>query len=406
MASYVLPNPSATYQIAFEMTDNYGYGVGIDDVTIAEAPTFELTIGAYRNNGYYLIASPVGTVDPTNVTNMKANDYALYRFNQANELEWENYKANSFNLEPGKGYLYGNSNDVTLTFTGAPLTETEMNVDLDFDANAEFGGWNLVGNPFTEEATINKAAYTLPENASEGQTTLFAVAEGTPIQAMEGVFVFAEGAGESVTFSKTAKGKSQNLNLNLTKGQGLIDRAIVSFGEGGTLPKFQLFGDHTKVYIPQDGKDYAVVSASEMGEMPVSFKAEENGTYTLSFNADEVSFSYLHLIDNMTGMDVDLLQAPSYTFNATTTDYTSRFKLVFCTGVNNDSDNFAFFSNGNWIIGNEGEATLQVIDVTGRILSSETVNGSVSKAINAAPGVYMIRLINGENVKVQKIVVR
>lgn len=50
--------------------------------------------------------------------------------------------------------------------------------------------------------------------------------------------------------------------------------------------------------------------------------------------------------------------------------------------------------------------TLQVIDLNGRILSSETVSGSVSKAINLAPGVYMLRLINGESVNVQKIVVR
>ena len=38
-----------------------------------------------------------------------------------------------------------------------------------------------------------------------------------------------------------------------------------------------------------------------------------------------------------------------------------------------DNDSFAFYTNGNWIIANEGEATLQVIDLNGRILSSETV---------------------------------
>jgi hypothetical protein len=67
---------------------------------------------------------------------------------------------------------------------------------------------------------------------------------------------------------------------------------------------------------------------------------------------------------------------------------------------------FAFFSNGSWVIDNEGEATLQVVDVTGRILSSETINGSVSKAIDVTPGVYMLRLINRERVNAQKIVVR
>ena len=109
------------------------------------------------------------------------------------------------------------------------------------------------------------------------------------------------------------------------------------------------------------------------------------------------------------------LQAPASkpwkdSFNAKTTDYESRFKLVFSAnsedGPSTGSGPFAFYSNGNWIIANEGEATLQVIDINGRILSSETVNGSVSKAINAAPGVYVLRLINGDDVKTQKVVVR
>ena len=34
-ATFTLPEPSATYQIAFEMVDNYGYGVAIDDVVIS-----------------------------------------------------------------------------------------------------------------------------------------------------------------------------------------------------------------------------------------------------------------------------------------------------------------------------------------------------------------------------------
>ena len=145
-----------------------------------------------------------------------------------------------------------------------------------------------------------------------------------------------------------------------------------------------------------------------MGTMPVNFKAENNGTYTLSFTAEEVSFSYLHLIDNMTGIETDLLANPSYNFEAKTTDYESRFKLVFATkdGPSTGSGTFAFYSNGSFIINNEGEATLQVIDVNGRILKSESINGCTNINVNAAQGIYMLRLVNGDNVKVQKVVVR
>ena len=143
--------------------------------------------------------------------------------------------------------------------------------------------------------------------------------------------------------------------------------------------------------------------------------------YTLSFTNDVVEFSYLHLIDYMTGDDVDLLttgaSTPStgsgagsatYTFQAKTTDYASRFRLVFATGSTVDGDNIGFVNGmGNLtIFGIEGEATLQVIDVTGRMLSSETFSGSYEKRLNVAPGVYMLRLINGNDVKTQKIVVR
>jgi hypothetical protein len=110
------------------------------------------------------------------------------------------------------------------------------------------------------------------------------------------------------------------------------------------LEKFQLNPNNSKVYIPQDGKDYAVVNvvgrdAMHCGsttEIPVNFKAKENGVYTLTVSAPLTShLSPLTLIDNLTGANVDLLANPSYTFESRTTDYASRFKLVFSgNGVN------------------------------------------------------------------------
>ena len=47
-----------------------------------------------------------------------------------------------------------------------------------------------------------------------------------------------------------------------------------------------------------------------------------------------------------------------------------------------------------------------MIDLNGRILSSETINGYVSKAINGAAGVYILRLIDGKEVRTQKIVIQ
>ena len=227
------------------------------------------------------------------------------------------------------------------------------------------------------------------------------------IQPMEAVFVYAENHEETLIFSTENNNEmAAGLVLNVSQGRGnVIDRAIIRFGESRQLPKFQLNRNHTKLYISQNGKDFAVVSSEDMGTLPVNFKAEANGSYTISLNTDEVRFSYLHLIDNMTGNDIDLLKTPNYSFEAKTTDYESRFKLVFVCGDTNDDNDFAFYSNGSFVISNEGHAKLQVIDITGRIIKRESINGCASISVNAAPGIYLFRLINGNDVKVQKIMV-
>ena len=384
--------------------------------------TMEMNVLAYGNNrgdndGYRLIASPVyaPNSDPAGIPvpavmvpteEPGVNIFDLYMFDQTQDgAEWRNYQENQFTLDLNKGYLYANVANVFVSFAGMTLP-TNLNVSkpLVYETGHAFTGWNLLGNPYTAKAYIDRPFYVLD---SIGGSVVLPNLQNGAIDPMQGFFVVATAEDQACQFSTTQSNSSSSLTLSLSKScvRGLVDRAIVNFGEGGTLPKFQLNPNHTKVYIPQDGTDYAVVNAPEMGEMPVNFKAETNGSYTMSFGSENVTFSYLHLIDNLTGADVDLLVNPSYTFDATTTDYASRFRLVFATGDNSDDDSFAFFSNGSFIVNNEGEATLQVIDVMGRILKSENISGSASVKVDAASGVYMLRLVNGNDVKVQKVVV-
>ena len=145
--------------------------------------------------------------------------------------------------------------------------------------------------------------------------------------------------------------------------------------------------------------------------MPVNFKAETDGTYTLTvsttLDSQLSTVNYLHLIDNLTGADVDLLTSPNYTFTAKTTDYASRFRLVFsiCEDANGDNEAFAFISNGNIIV--NGIGTLQVFDVLGHQLVTKqlsTLNSQLS-TLNYKSGVYVLRLIDGDTIRTQKIVI-
>ena len=395
--------------IAFEHQGPHGWTIDDVEVKAEPLPTFTKEIIGYGTGtgGYYLIATPVDGVSPTNVTNMIGEHYDLFAFDQDYDMEWRNYKQGAFSvLESGKGYLYANKETVDLVFTGIAVEGTTFEVTLDRNEEVDWAGFNLVGNPFAEVAYIqdNRPFYTM--NAAG---TKIVAATSISIERMEGMFVLAETDGETLTFTTEMPAKSAQIILDLNDNNTLVDRAIIRFGESRQLTKFQLNPNSTKLYIPVEGIDYAVVRSEGMGEMPVSFKAKENGTYTLSLSSEDVEFSYLHLIDNLTGNDVDMLANPSYSFEAKTTDYESRFKLVFVANGASDGaygPSFAFYSNGNWIISNKGNATLQVIDVTGRILSSEQINGSVSKAIQGAAGVYLLRLVNGDDIKVQKIVVK
>ena len=395
------------------------YASGQQDIYlyVKDDDTYEyyVDVKGYAGNAgnWCLIAAPIDNVDPANVTHMiEPNDFDLYFFDQSFEAEWRNYKTQTFNLEAGKGYLYANYENVTLKFEGEPC-ESDGVVYLDYDESASCKGFNLVGNPFTYAATIDYDFYIMNEAGTELE-----IAERELVNPFEGVFVQAEGEDEVLVFAAPTSGTggsgfggggSFKLNLRVSNNEGKGDFARVRFGEGNGLEKFMLNPANTKLYFPMGGNDYAAICAANIGEMPLNFKAATEGTYTLSANWGEMEMDYLHLIDNLTGADVDLLATPSYSFDATMSDNAARFTLQFATttGIEeNQAEEFAFFSNGTLIVSNEGNATLQVIDMTGRIVSSQTINGSASVSLNATSGVYVLRLVNGDNAKVQKIVVK
>ena len=268
-----------------------------------------------EGGGWNLIASPVGDVDVTRVQNLAINDFDLYYFNQQGDdfgKEWMNYELGEeefgfTTLEAGKGYLYANIATVTLSFPGSAYDGTGT-FDLEYsDANEEeiMHGMNLMGNPFNANATVDRPFYRMGEG--DVFVSCDALEEVGP---MEGVIVNATAEGQTVTFAPATEtgDKGANLALSLSSNGKTLDRAVIGFGQGERLPKLQFNNNSSKVYITVDNKDYAVVRSEGMGEMPVSFKAENNGTYSLSLSCDNVEFAYLHLIDNLTGADIDLLQ--------------------------------------------------------------------------------------------------
>ena len=394
------------------------------------------TIAGYDTGSgkWAFIASPVEeSIAPTAVSNIfSATEYDLYQLNPSTVV-WENYKtqggnaAPGFNLENGRGYLYATKETKNLVFSGTFNMGTSKTIE-----NLP-AGYNLVGNPFVVDAYVNKPYYKLnPEGSAilaDVQTT------ATAIPPCHGVIVELDGT-EDLIFTTTQQNANNGGNLNIVLSQvpepvegpargdfGVstgsttltLDNAIVSFNEGTELGKYYFLEQDANIYIPQGGKEYAVAYSKGKGEMPLNFKARQNGEYTISVNPDNVEMAYLHLIDKKTGADIDLLagastgSATSYTFNATTTDKADRFRLVFRaeTGYTTSFENFAYINNGEIILSVDASnaSTLQVIDVLGRVVYQGDAMNRVSTG-RFVQGVYVLRLIEGRSIKAQKMVIQ
>ena len=409
-----------------EMTNTIASGLVIEEggqlihANAGTQATVQKAIMPYTtdDNGWYFIASPlVGSVAMTSVANLLDNEYDLYYYDEPT-VYWMNqeFAENGFTeLENGIGYLYANNGDVTLEFVGELQNGyATVNIPLSYTEDAgTLKGFNLVGNPFVHNvvsyACVNVADGCYQINGAMDDLIVNEIDENNPLKPTEGFFVKATAEGASITFNPgrgvmvSPKG---SIRMDVSQDGKLFDRLIVR-REGDPLEKLSLNDIRTKLYATQGQKEFAIVPC-EGNEQPVDFVAAENGTYTISVNTEGMEFNYLHLIDNLTGADVDLLVESNYTFEARTNDYASRFLLRFILREDDTvgTENFVYFFNDKLVIVNEGKATLQMIDLLGHILSNEQISGSFDKQINVAPGVYLIRLISGNNVKVQKVVIK
>ena len=368
------------------------------------------------NDGWNLIASPV--IESLNaeddIEGLLGDIYDLFLFDQSNTdengvlKEWLNYKAGSFSsIDHKTGYLYANGEETTLSFVGT-LAGTAEDTELTLVAGTEFAGFNLIGNPYPCNTYLGRPFYVL-EYDPESDTTSFVLGNNdNPIAPCTAILVQAQTDGESVAFSKEQIENPSRIAVSLTqadqKGATAIDQARIVFQQQCQLAKYPQRGSAPMLYIPKNGEKLAVADSDGQAEMPINLQVTKNGFYTLTFDTENVDLDYLHLVDNMTGDDVDLLSTPSYTFEAKVNDHSWRFRLVFSNekDIADNNEAFAFISNGSIIVNQDG--VLQIVDMTGRVVEYGDAKHCISTR-EMTPGVYVLRLIGGDNVKTQKIVI-
>ena len=370
------------------------------------------------NAGWYTISSPVGPVDHDKVDDLLNGTHDLYRYDEPTMM-WENVKNNEHTdfttLEAGRGYIYANTANTTLSFTGDLVVEAvEQNITAT-DNNLK--GFNLVGNPFTHNITLdhisgaNLAAgfYTLTNegawNANNSTTGVINALQGALIKTTETKKVQINPA----VLSKSRSVNNGQLEINVSNAN-YNDVAYVTFNKGIGLDKIEHRNANIPmVYVPVNGTNYAVaIMSNDVTEIPVSFVAKTMGEYTISVEAQDCEFAQMYLIDKMTGYSTNLL-LEDYTFIATSKDNADRFiiRLVNSFDHSFGAENFVIFSNDEMMINDiQGEGVIRIVDVLGRPVAEYNVFGSANISTTSfRSGAYMIQVIDESGVKVQKIII-
>lgn len=363
--------------------------------------TLKKTINAFTTNkdGWYTIASPV---DELGVSLATTGDYDLYAYDEKNML-WLNQEntANSITqFAEGQGFLYANAAIQSLSFAGdMRATDATVSVPLSYQSdNTSLKGFNLVGNPFTRSlqagdikiGNTTLSTYYVVEGGSELETRAIATA---PIKPGQGFLVQANAEGQDLVFNPSSKdGSTEPGFISIkTDNHGFSDRIYVQIGEGNTLHKMSLNNATPRLSALIDNDEYASVTLEDAtGAVPLMFRPDEDGLHTLTFELYNLESDYLHLIDHIAGADIDLNAITSYSFEAKVTDYPSRFQLVF----SEDANPHHYFYGHDFIDGKT-----QILDITGRVVATDCNT-------TLAPGIYLLRTINGKDIKTEKIIIK
>ena len=377
-----------------------------------------------HKDGWQLISSPLLNAETSAfATAGDNNDYDLYKYNGLEELEWRNYKeTDKFDevFESGCAYLASYQEEEMATFAGTLNYATSFSQDFSYsnlDPNIYMANFHLIGNPFTFDMNMAQAQYT---NLVSGYAALnstgsaFSYFTSGTIPVGDGFFVKAKAnnASNKASFSYNANAKhsrgtvTNSINVIAT-GKAGSDNVVIRFaGKEEGFDKLQNFNSEiATVYVSEGNKNYGIYNCeSDIKEIGLNFKAEQMGNYTISVKP-EGEFQSITLIDRFTGVETDML-LEDYNFIATSGSNHERFILKLDgEQQTTDDDQFVYQSGEELVI--DAEGTIQIIDMMGRIVySNEHSNGddriSVSEFDNAA---YIVRVVNEEGVKVQKVVV-
>ena len=384
--------------------DDFTEVLGEYSIDNEDAETFSVDLGNYSGQNVYVAFYHYLADDARGGSEQLIID----------DVEFVN--ENSF--EKGRGYLVSYQNeDNVAEFKGNLnyLAKGESyQIDLNHYPENILAQFNLIGNPFAFDLTWETDVNI--NNVYDGFATLdatnggYVYKENGTIKAGEGFMVRTNETGNNyIRFSKASRrsyrAEYNSINIIASNDKG-SDNVIIRFDDEvkSGFPKLANFNERlANIYVKEENVNYGILNFNnDVTEIPLYFDAKEMGTYTLTFDV-KGDYENLYLLDKMTGEELNLLLENEYKFMANASENTERFVLKLTSDTDSVDENFIFIHDDELIISSAG--TIQIIDMMGRVvMTEENHNGriNIGGLDNAA---YVIRCINENGVKVQKIVV-
>ena len=381
----------------------------------------------WNKTGWQFIASPFTDAAVSQFTNA-GDEYDLYKFDGRHEnltVEWRNHKDPEAQFETefvsGRGYMASYESNTTATLSGTFNSSTSITYPVTYqdiqEGEMHWPNFHLLGNPFTFNMDLSKLQtfHIATGVAVINNTGGWDYLTSGSINVGDGFFVRTVGVNPSVSYSEGPTRSSDNnvtdnISIRISNSTSR-DNVVLNFAgaDNAGFPKLNAINeDVAYLYVVDNNERYGIFNYDkDVKEVPLSFEAQKMGNYTISVDA-KGEYETIVLVDRQTGIETNML-LEDYKFTATTSkkENTDRFivRFTFKSDVETESKIFAYQSGDELII--EDEGTVQLFDVTGRMLHISDVK-SRGERINVGQlnkAAYILRLVNGEGVKVQKVII-
>ncbi len=374
------------------------------------------------------------------------NKYDFYEWNEVQAL-WMNQKLPENGITKfitGKGYLCAYDEGGIKEFSGILNNTSVTFSNLSYTDNSNFGGYHLMGNPFSGAMDWNNPAWNRQNVCdvaqlwdSEAENYIAITEYNNLIPSLSGFFIQVLNNQNNIIIPKEARVHytdaqkrrivTENYMVLKVHGEGETawDQTTVRLN-GEALDGYDHFDgwklegsdQSPRLYTIIDEKPACVnsLSVSDVPEsVPLGFSAPFSNKYVLEVTLNSIEQD-AYLYDKLTGLESVLKTGVVYEFTGSPEDLKDRFNIVFgALGLDSHvtpAYNVFAYNSKLYIARcagtNVNDASYQIFDLAGKLVMSGFVGDTPSDQVSLADlphGAYVVRVFGSNNgVTVRKVI--